>query len=135
MRRLTCVPLFLFLVCLFGCGSGGSKLPPLAKVSGKVTLDGNPMGGGEVRFHAVGQPAKVLEVKDGAFSGEVFSGKNTVDVIWDKEGNKPHPMDPSKKIPENVVDAKFSGPSTPFTPEIPTGGTSDLTFAVTSARK
>src|SRR5207244_4270468 len=100
--------------------------PPLAKVSGTVTLDGKAMQGGEVRFNSTGYPAKVLEIKDGAFSGEVYSGKNRVEVVWDKDG-PPVQMDPNQpptptKI--NAVDPIFSGPTSPFTPEIPKTGAS-----------
>lgn len=35
---------------LAGCGRGGAKLPPLAPVSGKVTLDRNPLPRGVVQF-------------------------------------------------------------------------------------
>lgn len=35
---------------LSGCGGSGAKLPPLASVSGKVTLDGNPLPRGTVTF-------------------------------------------------------------------------------------
>jgi len=39
-----------FLGLLAGCGSSSGNLPPLAPVSGKVTLDGNPLPRGTVTF-------------------------------------------------------------------------------------
>lgn len=123
---------FVF-VLLLGCGPTGPKLPSMADVAGSVNLDGQPMGGGAVRFEIDGQPAKVLEVQAGKFSGKVFQGKNRISVTMDKEG-PPHPMDPTKKMMVNAVDAKFSGPQTPFTQEIGASGASDLKFDVTSAR-
>ena len=39
-----------FLGLLPGCGGSSSNLPPLAPVSGKVTLDGNPLPRGTVTF-------------------------------------------------------------------------------------
>ncbi len=35
---------------LTGCGGSGAKLPPLAPVSGRVTLDGSPVPRGTVTF-------------------------------------------------------------------------------------
>ena len=113
MLRLTGVVLFLLVASvLAGCSSNSNAPPPLAQVSGKVTLDGEPMAGGEVRFSITGFPPKVLEVKNGAFSGEVFTGKNRVEVVWDVDGG-PHPMEPEKTIKTNKIAAKFSGPNTP----------------------
>ena len=133
MKRMACLSLLVFSFFLAGCPDSGPKAPPVAKVSGTVTLDGKPMTGGEVRFNAPGQPAKILEIKDGAFSGEVFEGKNQADVVWEKDG-PPHPMDPNTKLKVNVVDARFSGPNTPFKPEVGATGANDLKFEVTSAK-
>ena len=134
MKYLSCWFLIACLVLLVGCDSGPA-LPKRAKVSGTVTLDGQPMDGGEVRFRAEGQPSQILEVKGGAFSGEAFVGKNQVDVVYEKDGPTPHPMEAGKFLKVNVVDAKFTGMSTPFTPDVPATGTSDLKFEVTSAPK
>jgi hypothetical protein len=136
MKRLTCLLLLVGLLSLVsGCsGGGGPKGPPVAKVSGTVKLDGKPMQGGEIRFYAEGQPAKTMEIKDGAFSGEAHTGKNRVDVLWEKDG-PPHPMDPSQKLKVNTVSAQFSGASSILNAEVGEGGKSDLTFEVTSARR
>lgn len=130
---LLCLSLALFLS---GCaGDGGQNAaPPLAKVKGTVTLDGKPMAGGEVRFNLAGQVPKILPVKDGTFAGEVFSGKNRVDVVWEKPG-QPNPMKPDERIPVNVVSDKYSGINTPFNPDIPPSGSNDLKFEVKSARR
>ena len=124
----------LFACLLAGCSKSESTAPGLAKVSGTVTLDGKPMGGGEVRFNAPGQTAKVLEIKDGKFSGEVCVGKNLVDVVWEKDG-KPNEMNKGTFYKVNMVSDYYSGPTTPFVPEIAAGGASDLKFEVKSARK
>lgn len=121
-------------LCLFaGCGEDSLPAPEKAIASGKVNLDGKPMQGGVVRFNAEGQAPQELAVTNGTFTGEVFVGRNFVDVVWDKEAGA-NPMDPSAKIMENAVDAKFSGPATPFQHEVPATGASDLTFDVTSAK-
>ncbi|HOM17497.1 MAG TPA: hypothetical protein PLQ00_09220, partial [Thermoguttaceae bacterium] len=44
------VAAIVFVGFLAGCGGSGAKLPPLASVSGKVTLDGNPLPRGTVTF-------------------------------------------------------------------------------------
>lgn len=128
----------VFGVCVWflaGCsGGGGGKGPATAKVGGTVNLDGKPMAGGEVRFNVAGQPVKSLEVKDGTFAGEVFTGKNRVDVVWDKDG-PPNPMNPSERIKVNAVSDQYSGPNSPFNVEIGAGGDTSLKFDVKSARK
>jgi len=121
-------------VCwLAGCQSSTTG-PALATVKGTVMLDGKPMPGGEIRFTAPGQPVKTIEIKDGAFSGQVFAGKNQVDVVWDQDG-PPNPMDPSTRIKVNTVALQFSGPNSVLSTNVPTAGASDLKFDVTSARR
>jgi len=132
MRRLACLFLFCSVVWLFaGCKKKTGNAPPTAPVKGTVSLDGRPMAGGEVRFAAQGQPPKVLEVKDGSFSGQVFTGKNQIEVVWEKDG-PPHPMDPSIRLKVNAVAPQYSGPSSALNADIPTGGSENLKFDVTS---
>jgi len=135
MKRLARSLLFLSVVCIVaGCGKPNAP-PPTAKVSGTVNLDGKPMQGGEIRFELAGYGPKNLEITNGTFSGDVFVGKNRVDVVWDKD--MPNPMDPKGPPVKggNAVDPKFLGPNSPLNAEIPAGGKSDLKFDVTSARK
>lgn len=134
MYRLCAGMLILLSGALVGCSGGGTKGPAAAPVKGTVNLDGKPMAGGEVRFSAPGFPPKVIEVKDGAFEGEAFAGSNKIEVVWDKDG-PPNPTDPTTKMKVNAVADKFSGPNTPFSFEIPAGGKTDITLAVTSARR
>lgn len=123
----------LALILFVGCEEQNAPPPAAAQVSGTVNLDGKPMQGGVVRFNIAGQPPKEMPVTNGAFSGEAFIGANTVDVVWDKEGG-PNPMDANSKMIVNAVDAKFSGPTTPFKETIAAEGKSDLKFDVTSAK-
>lgn len=135
MKRLSCLLLLVFSVCFVtGCPQQTNKAPKMAKVSGTVKMDGQPMGGGEVRFSVTGQPPKSLEVKDGAFSGEVYVGKNLVEVVWDVDGG-PHPMNPNEKLKVNKIAEKFWGPSSALSEEVPEAGKSDLKYEVTSAKK
>lgn len=61
------VPAYLFLLTvatvLMGCGGGGEQGPKLSSVTGKVTLDGNPLPGAGVTLHpdtAKGNTAQYL---------------------------------------------------------------------------
>jgi hypothetical protein len=127
--------LLLLGVLLFtGCGPSGPALPSKAKVGGTVTLDGQPMGGGEIRFGLEANPPQAMPISNGAFSGEAFVGKNRVEVVWDKDG-PPHPMEAGKFIQVNAVDAQFSGPNTTLSADVPKEGKTDLKFEVTSAPK
>lgn len=57
MRRAVAVVL-LVLVCGAGCGGdGGPPLPPLVPVSGKVTLDGEPLSNAQISFLSSGKGA------------------------------------------------------------------------------
>jgi hypothetical protein len=133
--RFLCATLFCAAAtCLLGCSSDGPKAPPTAPVKGAVSLDGKPMGGGEVRFTAPGELVKTIEIKDGQFAGEAFVGKNRVEVVWDKDG-PPNPTDPTTKMKVNAVSNRFLGPNSPFQFDIPAGGKSDFKLDVTSARK
>jgi hypothetical protein len=124
-----------FLLCGFlawtaGCTPQNAKSPPGVQVSGTVKLDGKPMQGGEVRFIVAGQAPKALPITNGAFSGEVFKGKNEIGVVWDKEGG-PNPTDPNLKMMVNAVNPKFlPGPASPFNTEIT--GPKEFTFEVNS---
>jgi hypothetical protein len=93
------------------------------------------MGGGEIRFSLPGEVPQSMEIKDGAFSGQVNIGKNRVEVVWDKDG-PPNPTDPkAPPVRVNAVAEKYSGPNSPFTVDVDSGGKSDLKFEVKSARK
>jgi hypothetical protein len=134
IHRLIVCSISLVLVSSLGCGGGDDqKLPPLAKVSGNVSLDGAPMPQGQVRFVLEGQPGRTVEVKDGAFTGEAFTGKNRVEVVSEKDG-PPHPMEQGKFLKVNVVDAKYSGMSSQLTADVPASGATGLKFEVTSAK-
>lgn len=135
MNRLIGLVSFLFLAgCVVGCSSRGPAAPSLAKVSGKVNLDGKPMSEGEIRFSIAGQPPKTLPIKDGAFTGEVHAGKNRVEVSQEKDG-PPHPMDPKQRLKVNVVSDRFWGGNSTLSIDVDAKGSSDLKFEVTSARR
>ncbi|HZZ78745.1 MAG TPA: hypothetical protein VFE62_09520 [Gemmataceae bacterium] len=114
-----------------GCTPSVPKPPPLAKVQGKVNLDGAPMKSGEIEFDAPAQPPKVFKVEDGVFSGEAFTTKNTVRIHMYKEG-PPASTDPDKKpMRMEVLPAKYNAQTT-LSADVPAAGASDLKFDVTS---
>jgi hypothetical protein len=102
MNRLGSV-LGLFVVVVLvisGCTPPQNAPPPfVAKVSGKVNLDGKAMPEGEVSFTVSGQPPRVIPIKDGEFAGEAFVGKNRVDVVLEKDGP---PSTTDKKEPTKI---------------------------------
>lgn len=120
-------------VLVAGCSKNkGSQPPPLAPVKGTVTMDGKPMAGGQVRFNIPGFGPKSLEVKDGVFQGEVYTGKARVDVVWDKDG-PPNAMYPGTPTKVNAVSDQFSGPNSPFNFDITQNGIPDMKLAVNSS--
>jgi hypothetical protein len=124
-----CVVIVLALTS--GCTPSNPKPPPMAKVSGKVTLDGAPMKDGEIEFEAVAQPPRTLKIEDGAFSGEVFSGKNVIRLHQFKEG-PPASTDPDKKpMKMEALPAKYNAQST-LSADVPAAGTTELKFEATS---
>lgn len=134
MRYLACFATPIALAAILGCPRSDGVAPPAAaKVNGNIKLDGKPMPGGEVRFSVSGFPPKTLQVTDGAFSGEVFSGKNQIDASYEKEG-APHPMDPKTKLKVNVVSPKYSGPNSPLNKDLAAGDNPPLSFEVTSKK-
>jgi len=127
--------MFLILVTIVVVGCQKKPEPPAtAKVSGTVLLDKQKMKTGEIRFSIAGQAPRSLEIKDGAFSGEVLAGKNQVEVYLEKDGPPPStdPKGPPTKI--NTIDPQFWGGLTTLKTEIPASGASDLKYEVTLAR-
>jgi len=134
MKRLCGTLVVLVGVCLVGgCGDTTGGKPATAKVSGTVMLDNAKMPSGEISFSVPGQGPKTLEIKDGAFSGEVNAGKNVVEVSLMKDG-PPHPMDPTKKLKVNQISDKFWGGNSTLSADVPAAGATDLKFEVTSKK-
>jgi len=102
----------------------------MAKVSGTVMLDKAKMPSGEISFSVPGQGPKTLEIKDGAFSGEVNVGKNLVEVSLMQDG-PPHPMDPTQKLKVNQISEKFWGAHSTLSAEVLAAGATGLKFDVT----
>lgn len=135
MNRLLCIGLVAALPwCLSGCQNSAQTAPAQAKVSGTVNLDGKPMESGEILFSVAGQGPRTLEIKNGTFSGEVFTGKNRVEVMLQTDG-PPNPMDPNTRIKVNAISPEFWGPNTTLHADVISSGATGLNFDVRSARR
>jgi len=119
----------LFLVCV----SCANKVQPpkTAEVKGKVTLDGTALASGKIVFDGTaGVPAVELDIKDGAYSGQVQVGSKTVRIL----SFKTVPQKGLMKIlttEENTLPAKYNTASKE-TREVKEGGPNEFDFAVTS---
>ena len=114
-----------------GCTPSVPKAPPFATVKGTIQLDGKPMKSGEIEFVVTAEPPKMMEIKDGVFSGEVFVGKNAVRIHMYTLG-APASTDPDKKpMKMESLPAKYNTATT-LSADVPAGGSSDLKFDLTS---
>jgi hypothetical protein len=105
--------------------------PPVATVKGTVEMDGKPMKSGDIEFETMAQPSKSLKIEDGVFSGEVFTGKNTVRVHLYVEGDIISTDPDKKRAKKESLPAKYNEKST-LSADVPSAGLSDLKFEVTS---
>lgn len=130
MKRVVCVLVCVSVcVALAGCPGPKKDAPPsLAKVSGTVSVGGSPMDEGEAHFNSPGHPAKVLKVARGAFSGEVFAGKNSVSVVQVKE--KPSPMGKDQPPVKETVEFKFKSGDAALSLDVPDSGKEGLKLEV-----
>lgn len=76
-RNLLLVSSIALTTCLVGCGGGPVKpaTPALFKISGKVTLDGEPLKSGSIIFAPVSGAAQTsCAIIDGEYSGSGDKG-------------------------------------------------------------
>jgi hypothetical protein len=127
MRNTACIVCMIcVLASILACTPSNAPAPNTAKIAGKVNLDGAPMPDGEARFSVPGQPPKILPIKNGSFEGEVYIGKNRVDVVLEKDG------------PASSTDAKAPIRINSIAPkelqaEVSKDGVNTFTFEVSSA--
>ena len=69
------VPLLLAVVAVIGCGGGGDDLPDVVPVSGKVTLNGEPLKGAAVTFIGSGRPCYGATSDDGTYTIKDLNGR------------------------------------------------------------
>ena len=125
----------LLLIALLAFLIGGcDRSPPMAPVSGTVTLDGEPLDDAIVELDAGdGTPATSLDIRNGAFSGDVLLGKKTL-RFFAMRPTKPDPtLSPSDvQAPvENILPDRYSLNSTEQI-DVPSAGLSDLSYQLTS---
>jgi hypothetical protein len=132
MYRLHLVMCFgLALVWLLGCDSAQPGAAPVAKVQGIVNFDGKPLPAGEICFEMSGVPSKLLEIKAGAFSGEVPVGKTKVEVFIYVEGAATGKYGGTRnKI--NVAPQKYWGPNTTLSATVGIGEPNEFRFDLAS---
>ena len=133
LAALTC----LFCLTSLGCGSGN---PATAKVTGTVTVDGQPIQGAVVVFHpATGRAATGVTDAAGKFALTTFEGQDGAlpgehkVAISKPPENEPMPGTPEAENykPEAAIDVTYSNPETSgLTATVDINGANDFTFEV-----
>ena len=110
---------FVCLIVLCGCGLLLSGCEPtgvereMATVSGKVTLNGEPLDGGRVVFAHVEGPGAAADIQSGGtYTVEVAVGQNGVCIDHRAEPvvapGRPEPLLGESLVPEKYVSAQTS---------------------------
>lgn len=140
--------LSLGVAILLGCGRTREGVPTVA-VSGKVTLDGQPLGGAEVRFVGEKHVGFAVTEADGTFKliRGAQAGSNQISISKIDESKLPPNMrglstadlqsiaqgQGMKTMPGQVVPPKYSDPvTTTLTMDVPAEGTSSADFPLSS---
>ena len=131
-RLVRLVGITLVSVWIIGCDGAGKNAPAVVKVKGTVTLDGNPMPDGEVMFSipSSGTAPSVMNVVNGAFSGEAKVGENRVEVYAYKDG-PPSTTDPMTPTKVNFIPDRYGSQST-LTAAVTKDGPNEFKFEVKS---
>lgn len=144
LRRLSL--LAALAVAATGCGAGSYKT---ATVSGRVTLNGQPLADAAVMFNPVATPGNVapgpgatgVTDADGRYTltlvgkttkGAVV-GKNRVEITMMKHDN-PDPADDRPQRPKATVKipARYHSKDSKLEFDVPSGGTDSANFELTS---
>jgi hypothetical protein len=97
MRRLVCALALLGSVSMVGCGGSSYEGPTRYPLTGKVTLDGEPVNGGSISFlpempDSAEQRVTGGPIENGAYSVPAEQGANSgkyrVEVRWPKPTGK-----------------------------------------------
>jgi hypothetical protein len=130
MYRLFLTGFVLALVSNLGCSSKPTGARG-TNVKGTVTLDGNSVPTGEIHFGVPGFPPKVLEIKNGAFSGEAPVGDNKVEVFIYVEGPPVEKYGGARSKMNSTPD-KYWGANTTLAATVAAGGPNEFKFDLTS---
>lgn len=151
MRSRTMVSIVflgLMLETLLGCGKTSQGVPTV-EVAGKVTLDGRPLDGAEVRFVTEKHAGFALTEVDGSFklNNGAQAGPNKITVSKIDQSKLPPNLrglsmadlesvaqaQGMKALPGQVVPAKYSDPvNTTLSLDVPAEGTKSADFGLTS---
>ena len=135
MLRWKFVSIIPLILIILGCGGKKPDGTPTAEVKGKVTLDGAPLASGKIVFdEGPTVPSTELDIKDGAYSGQVQVGSKTVRISAFKDAapQKGAPKGPGYDTMQvNILPAKYNKDSKEVR-EVKAGGPNEFDFAVTS---
>lgn len=109
MVRLSVLVLLAVATALTGCSP---KPEPPVEVSGKATLDEQPLAEGEIYFITPGMPPEILPIKDGSFAGKATAGQRRVEIYAYREGKLP-PTATMQSSPsrENFIPERYNSAS------------------------
>ncbi|MCA9016663.1 MAG: hypothetical protein KDA77_15125 [Planctomycetaceae bacterium] len=137
----------LILLCLLitGCTQGPTDTPPLARVKGKVTLDGKPLQGGSVQFTpdknrgTTGRMALGNINEDGTFELMTIRAGDGAQVgyhlvaIESYESASFDPNQPVNQAPKSLIPKRYTDPTTSeLTAEVKSGEENVFTFDLKS---
>ncbi|HEY7314209.1 MAG TPA: hypothetical protein VH643_32960 [Gemmataceae bacterium] len=120
--RLGCL---VVLVCVFVVSGCGKKLPPMAPISGKVTVDGQPVSSGQVVFvpdvKVVGADKPIEQSTAGLSAGQIADGEYKISTSG-KDGApvgkykvivtpSMMPTGDAKKMPASGFNKAYSDPN------------------------
>lgn len=142
MKLLAIVCFFLATSAVCGCGQNGNKIVP---VSGKVTLDGEPLAGGVINFQpqaaarsstaGPGSSSRIDE--NGSFRLETIDGIDGAAVathkvkVYSYSPETPVASDRDTGPRKERVPAKYNYQTT-LTFEVPSEGTAEANFELTT---
>lgn len=131
-----CLIVLVFSATCVGCSRTGS---PVAKVKGRVLLDGKPMSmGSVVTLPTAGRGAKAFIQHDGSFQlgtyaaadGALIGTHKAAVVAYEQPAHAgPESGNGKLLVPKKYINPESSG----LTIEVPTGGITDVVLELSSA--
>ncbi|QDV50685.1 carboxypeptidase regulatory-like domain-containing protein [Gimesia fumaroli] len=135
----------LFCLLITACAQGPTDTPPLARVKGKVTLDGQPLTSGSVQFTpdknrgTTGRMALGNINEDGTFELMTIRAGDGAQVgyhlvaIESYESTAFDPNQPVNQAPKSLIPKRYTDPKTSeLTAEVKSGEDNFFTFDLKS---
>jgi len=146
MKRSRICYRLVLLVTGFLLVTGCSGGPSLAPVSGRVTLDGQPLADATVGFYPVGAHGDVMSSGKTNSNGEyslktvmknetgAVVGKHRVSITVEPDlaGNTDLPADKLPKSRPPKLPARYQGQESELSCDVPSGGKTDANFDLKS---